>query len=104
MFGSRLSRQRLTVDLFTPATFAMVVVPISAIRLCNQLSILRASVLLRAVELSICDTSSVLFERPPVRRHWFYSLEARKKPAWPQKGSRQLNELAWAFDPDSTAE
>nr|DAT51936.1 MAG TPA: hypothetical protein [Bacteriophage sp.] len=58
MFGSRLSRQRLTVDLFTPATFAMVVVPISAIRLCNQLSILRASVLLRAVELSICDTSS----------------------------------------------
>jgi hypothetical protein len=39
MFGSRLSRQRLTVDLFTPATLAIFVVPSSAIWLCNQLSI-----------------------------------------------------------------
>lgn len=63
MFGSRLSRQRLTVDLFTPATLAIFVAPSSAIWLCNQLSILRASTLLRVVELSICDTSSVLSKR-----------------------------------------
>lgn len=59
MFGSRFSRHRLTVDLLTPATWAIVVVPISAIWRCSQLSILRASTLLRVVDVSICDNSIV---------------------------------------------
>lgn len=58
IFGTSFSRQRLTVDLLTPATFATLVVPISVIWLCSQVSIRRASEMLRAIDFSICDTSS----------------------------------------------